>query len=136
MSDTEKKTVTGLLVAALVLLVISFVLLLNATICGADEISVANSAQEVFIEPFRVRSKATAEVYTAVSASINEETDEMEIKIYNYYTDKYEWYPIYKFYKYAEIAAYIDEEYAETQFGKSNSNTDFIDFAKYDESEL
>ena len=82
---------------------------------------------------FRVRSKATAEVYTAVAARI-QKNGEMQIKIYNYYTDKYEWYPIYKFYKYIAIATYVDKKYAQETFG--TTDTDFIDFCLYDEKEL
>lgn len=125
MSDIKRKVVIGLLIAALILLIINFVLL---TKTREKELEI-DTIQEIVIEPFRVRSKATAEVYTAVSALVNED-DIIELEIYNYYTDKYEWYPIYKFYKYSVIAAYINEEYVE------NDITDFIDFAKYDESEL
>lgn len=84
---------------------------------------------------FRVRSKATADVYTAVAARI-QKNGEMQIKIYNYYTDKYEWYPIYKFYKYIAIATYVDKKYAQETFGTIDTDTDFIDFCLYDEKEL
>lgn len=84
---------------------------------------------------FRVRSKATAEVYTAVAARIGK-NGEMKIKIYNYYTDKYEWYPIYKFYKYIAIATYVDKKYAQEKFGTIDTDIDFIDFCLYDEREL
>lgn len=81
---------------------------------------------------FRVRSKATAEVYTAVAARI-QKNGEMQIKIYNYYTDKYEWYPIYKFYKYIAIATYVDKKYAQETFGTIDTDKNFIDFRLYDE---
>lgn len=81
---------------------------------------------------FRVRSKATAEVYTAVAARI-QKNGEMQIKIYNYYTDKYEWYPIYKFYKYIAIATYVDKKYAQETFGTIDTDKNFIDFCLYDE---
>lgn len=81
---------------------------------------------------FRVRSKATADVYTAVAARI-QKNGEMQIKIYNYYTDKYEWYPIYKFYKYIAIATYVDKKYAQETFGTVDTDKNFIDFRLYDE---
>lgn len=81
---------------------------------------------------FRVRSKATADVYTAVAARI-QKNGEMQIKIYNYYTDKYEWYPIYKFYKYIAIATYVDKKYAQETFGTIDTDKNFIDFRLYDE---
>ena len=84
---------------------------------------------------FRVRSKATTDVYTAVAARI-QKNGEMQIKIYNYYTDKYEWYPIYKFYKYIAIATYVDKKYAQETFGTVDTDKNFIDFRLYDEKEL
>ena len=81
---------------------------------------------------FRVRSKATADVYTAVAARI-QKNGEMQIKIYNYYTNKYEWYPIYKFYKYIAIATYVDKKYAQETFGTVDTDKNFIDFRLYDE---
>lgn len=81
---------------------------------------------------FRVRSKATADVYTAVAARI-QKNGEMQIKIYNYYTDKYEWYPIYKFYNYIAIATYVDKKYAQETFGTVDTDKNFTDFRLYDE---
>ena len=81
---------------------------------------------------FRVRSKATADVYTAVAARI-QKNGEKKKKIYNYYTDKYEWYPIYKFYKYIAIATYVDKKYAQETFGTIDTDKNFIDFRLYDE---
>lgn len=91
--------------------------------------------ENIYLYSFKVRSRATAEIYTVVSARITKD-DEMEVQIYNYYTNKYEWYPIYKFYKYVAIATYIDKDYAETHFKETDTDTNFIDYARYNEQEL
>lgn len=58
----------------------------------------------------KVRSKSTGNDYNVVDYRPGSRCV-FEIKIYNYFTDKYEWYPLYKFENDAAIAAYLGEEY-------------------------
>lgn len=104
------------------------ILIIAISILGGLKVTIARTknVETVAINSynFKVRSKATEDVYTAVSAKIDE-NDEMQIKIYNYYINKYEWYPIYKFYNYKGIAAYVNKKYAQEKFGVASA---FIEY--------
>ena len=68
----------------------------------------------------KVRSKSTGYDYNVVDYR-NGNKSMIEVKIYNYFTDEYEWYPLYKFENDAAIAAYLGEEYYSiTDFSKGD----------------
>ena len=63
----------------------------------------------------KVRSLRTGLVYNAHEYRIK--NDLMELRIYNYYTDMFEWYTVWYFYNAKDIMAYLNAAYVYERYG-------------------
>lgn len=63
----------------------------------------------------RVRSLRTDYVYNAHAYRIKDGV--MEIRIYNYFVDCFEWYSVWYFYNSSDIMAYLNAAYVKERYG-------------------